>query len=102
MIPNMSGDGTTNDYNSNQIQSSASASIGIVHLPPPEVCLELLGLYFEYIHDQFHSLFHRPSMEDDLAKGKIPNVILFSIIALAARFVVSDLFSKILLPWYKD
>ena len=87
MIPNMSGDGTANDNNSNQSQPSASASIEIVHLPSPEVCLELLGLYFEYIHDQFHSLFHRPSMEDDLAKGRVPRVILFSIIALAARFV---------------
>ena len=99
MIPNMSGDGTTNDNNSIQSQSSASTSIGIVHLPPPEVCLELLGLYFEYIHDQFHSLFHRPSMEDDLAKGRMPKVILFSIIALAARLVVSDISCKTLLPW---
>ncbi|KFZ06585.1 hypothetical protein V501_07271 [Pseudogymnoascus sp. VKM F-4519 (FW-2642)] len=56
-----------------------------VGLPPLEVCSELVSLYFDYIHDQFHSLFHRPSLETDLANGKVPLVILYAIIGLAAR-----------------
>jgi hypothetical protein len=59
----------------------------MVQLPSMELCMELLGLYFSFIHDQFHSLFHRPSLEEDLRNGKVPPVILFAIMALSARFV---------------
>lgn len=59
-----------------------------VGLPPLEVCSELVSLYFDYIHDQFHSLFHRPSLEADLANGKVPLVILYAIIGLAARYTI--------------
>jgi hypothetical protein len=47
--------------------------------------LELVDLYFQYIHDQFHSLFHRPTFTDDVANGRIPAVILFAIFALSSR-----------------
>lgn len=63
-----------------------------VGLPPLEVCSELVSLYFDYIHDQFHSLFHRPSLEADLTNGKVPLVILYAIIGLAARYAT---FSRI-------
>lgn len=56
-----------------------------IQLPPKAVCLELVELYFDYIHDQFHSLFHRPSFIEDVEKGRAPPVILFAILALSAR-----------------
>lgn len=62
-----------------------------VEIPPLEVCSELLSLYFDYIHDQFHSLFHRPSLEADLANGNVPMVILYAIVGLAARYAISSL-----------
>lgn len=49
--------------------------------------MELLYLYFDFIHDQFHSLFHRPSLEEDVLRGTVPPIILYGIMALSARFV---------------
>ena len=63
-------------------------------MPPPEICLELVNLYFDYIHDSIHSLFHRPSLIRDLETGKVPSVILFAIIALSARFSSNPYFSN--------
>ena len=31
-------------------------------IPDIELQVELVGLYFDYIHDQFHSIFRPPSM----------------------------------------
>jgi len=61
----------------------------VVELPLPDsdLCLELVGLYFDLIHDQFHSIFHRPSFMEDLLRGVAPKVILFAMMALSARFV---------------
>ncbi len=50
------------------------------------LCEELVNLYFRYIHDTLHSLFHQPSLLEDLRAGTIPQVILLSIISLSARF----------------
>ncbi|KAK6211301.1 c6 transcription factor [Colletotrichum tabaci] len=55
-------------------------------LPPLPVRLELLRLYFDYIHDQFHSLFHRPSFVEDALDDRVPHGILYGICALSARF----------------
>jgi hypothetical protein len=55
-------------------------------MPSPALCEELVNLYFRYIHDTFHSLFHKPSLIDDLRAGTIPQVILLAIISLSARF----------------
>lgn len=57
-----------------------------VRMPSPALCKELINLYFRYIHDTFHSLFHQPSLIDDLGRGTIPQVILLAIISLSARF----------------
>jgi hypothetical protein len=55
-------------------------------LPPWELCLELVEIYFDLIHDQFHSLFHRPSFIEQVRKGTAPRVLLFAMMALSARF----------------
>lgn len=47
--------------------------------------MELVELYFDLIHDQFHSLFHRPSFIEDVRRGVAPRVLLFAMMALAAR-----------------
>lgn len=56
-----------------------------VELPPMPLRLELVNLYFDYIHDQFHSLFHRPSFMDDVANDRVAPVVLLAIFALSAR-----------------
>jgi hypothetical protein len=55
---------------------------------------ELMELYFKYIHDQFHSLFHRPSFILDLHQGNAPPVIVYAMMALSARFSTNPFFDR--------
>lgn len=56
-----------------------------VQLPPLPLVLELVALYFDFIHDQFHSLFHRPSFLEDVLHERVPPVILNGMMAMSAR-----------------
>ena len=47
--------------------------------------LELVSLYFDYIHDQFHSMYHRPSFTEDVARERVPKIILLAIVAISCR-----------------
>jgi hypothetical protein len=53
---------------------------------------ELVDLYFDYIHDQFHSIFHRATFVEDMINEKVPAVVLFAVFALSARFSTNDTF----------
>jgi hypothetical protein len=64
-------------------------------LPPRNLCLDLVELYFRYIHDTFHSIFHPPSIIQDVADGSIPRVLLFGMISLSARFSDDPFFAGI-------
>ena len=50
------------------------------------LCVELVELYFRYIHDTFHSIFHPPSVIQDVIDGVLPRVLLYGMISLSARF----------------
>lgn len=52
-----------------------------------DIILELVDLYFDLIHDQFHTLFHRPTFTDEVAKGEGKPAILYAMLALSARCV---------------
>jgi hypothetical protein len=54
---------------------------------------ELVELYFDYIHDQFHSIYHRPSFIDDMINGRVKEIVLFAMFALAARFSTNEAFA---------
>ena len=56
-----------------------------VELPSQGLCEELADLYFRFIHDTFHSLFHRPTMMQNVSHGTVPPVILYAMISLSAR-----------------
>lgn len=56
-----------------------------VVLPPPAVCFHLATLYFDYVHDQLHTLFQKPSFMTEMVMNKTPPVIMFAVIALSAR-----------------
>lgn len=49
------------------------------------LCNELVDLYFDLIHDKQHILFHRPTFVADQRKGQAPMVLVYAIMALAAR-----------------
>ena len=50
-------------------------------LPNQPLCIELVELYFDYVHDKFHSLFHRPSLIDDIRRGATPEILIYGILA---------------------
>lgn len=54
------------------------------------LCFELVELYFKYIHDQLHSLFHRPSFMLDLHEGTAPLVLVYGMMAMSARYVCPE------------
>lgn len=54
-------------------------------LPPQSLCLELVELYFDLIHDQFHSLFHHPTFVENVKQGRVSPIILYGMMALSAR-----------------
>lgn len=55
-------------------------------LPSPEVCNELVDLYFDIIHDKDHSLFHRPSFITNQRQGLADMMHIYAILSLAARY----------------
>ncbi|KAK4096669.1 hypothetical protein N658DRAFT_480261 [Parathielavia hyrcaniae] len=55
-------------------------------MPDPDLCNELVNLYFRYCHIAFHNLFHPPSFKARVRDGSIPKVLLFGVFGLAARF----------------
>lgn len=63
-------------------------------LPPMELRLELVSLYFDYIHDQFHSMYHRPSFMDDVMHCRVPAILQYAVFALSARFSTNDVFAR--------
>ena len=66
---------------------SVENSDGPCDIPDQALCDELVGLYFDLIHDKQHILFHRPSFTAAQRRGESPLVLVYSIIALAARSV---------------
>lgn len=54
---------------------------------------ELVDLYFNYIHDQFHSMYHRSSFMEDVATEKVPEIVLLAMLALSARFSFHEIFA---------
>ncbi|CZT40962.1 uncharacterized protein RSE6_00639 [Rhynchosporium secalis] len=54
--------------------------------PPLALRLELVQLYFDYIHNQFHTLFHPPTFLAAVAEHRVENVLLYPMFALSARF----------------
>jgi hypothetical protein len=52
-------------------------------------------LYFDFIHDQFHHLFHRPSFLDEVRHERVPPILMYAIMALSARFSTNPAFSNI-------
>lgn len=62
---------------------------------PVELRIELATLYFNYIHDSFHTLFHPRTFLNEIAEGNSDPLLLLSMIALSARFSNHSFFSAI-------
>ncbi|EMD94150.1 hypothetical protein COCC4DRAFT_163610 [Bipolaris maydis ATCC 48331] len=64
-------------------------------LPPLALRRELVDLYFDYIHDQFHSMYHRVSFLQDVMHDRVPAIVLLAMFALSARFSTNQAFHGI-------
>jgi hypothetical protein len=53
--------------------------------PYTEEIIHLVNLYFDYIHDKPHTLFHEPSLKASVVDGTVSRTVLLSLIALSAR-----------------
>lgn len=63
--------------------------------PSVELQQELVRLYFLVVHDTHHSIFHRPTVEQQITDGEFPEVLLYSVMALGAPFSDNQLFANI-------
>lgn len=54
-------------------------------MPSNDLQQELVALYFDYIHDQFHSIFHPPTMMEHVKQGIAPRILVLGMMALSAR-----------------
>src|SRR5690348_14080484 len=53
-------------YTPESIDTASTAGCGLIQKgngcsTPQSLCSELTQLYFDYVHDQLHTLFHQPS-----------------------------------------
>jgi len=54
-------------------------------------------LYFQHVHDKHHSLFHQPSVGLELENEQVPDILLYAMMALGARYVTGILFLNLIL-----
>lgn len=74
------------------LQAKTLPNQGHEDLPPAALRRALVELYFDYIHDQFHSMYHKASFMDDVTNDRVPHIVLYAIFALAARFSTDEFF----------
>jgi hypothetical protein len=56
-------------------------------LPNYSLRRELIHLYFHHVHGKHHSLFHQPSVERELEDGQVPDILLYAMMSLGARYL---------------
>jgi hypothetical protein len=78
------------------LNSSHSTSTYPV-LPGYNLRRELVLLYFQHVHDKHHSLFHQPSVGLELENEQVPDILLYAMMALGARYVTGILFLNLIL-----
>ncbi|KAJ4205028.1 hypothetical protein NW759_014694 [Fusarium solani] len=69
----------------NSLQSTQPL-LPVVSTRSSEETIHLVDLYFRFIHDQPHSLFHQPSFKASVVAGTASQPVLLSMMGMAARF----------------
>jgi hypothetical protein len=57
----------------------------VLPIPPRPVLGELVELYFRFMHDGPHTLFHEPTFLSRLAQNMVPSFLLLAMISLSSR-----------------
>ena len=58
-------------------------------LPPRNVLLKLVEIYFTHVNNQTYGFIHRPTFLRHIEENKVPDGLLYSICAISARFSTS-------------
>jgi len=58
-------------------------------LPPRNVLLKLVEIYFTHVNNQTYGFIHRPTFLRHIEENKVPDGLLYSICAISARFSAS-------------
>lgn len=88
MVPKTSA--SVSDKSTPVSRSDALSEPEVCTLPDQPLCTDLVQLYFDYVHDKFHSLFHRPSLMEDILRGEAPEILIYGMLALSARYDPCD------------
>lgn len=72
-----------------EAQAPSPASSSLYFLPMvtrhDEEVFELVDLYFKFMHDKPHTLFHEPSFKSSVVSGTASRLVLLSMMGLSAR-----------------
>ncbi|TLS25519.1 hypothetical protein PpBr36_06872 [Pyricularia pennisetigena] len=60
--------------------------------------VDMVHIYLDLIHDKPHTLFHPATLLRDVHDGVVPDQVLYSILAMAAPFLVTDQASTAIRP----
>ncbi|KAL4939200.1 hypothetical protein BDV06DRAFT_39076 [Aspergillus oleicola] len=75
-------------------RSSAASEDAPTGLASRQLFTELVHLYFRYIHDIPHTIFHEPTFMRRLNDGTAPMIHIYAMCALAARFSNNPVFGN--------
>lgn len=63
-------------------------------LPPPELLLSTINLYFEFCHDQPYCFFHEQTFRHQLISDQVPRYLIFAILAVSSRFSLDPFYTS--------
>jgi hypothetical protein len=55
-------------------------------LPPMDVQLSVVDLYFQYCHNQPYCFFHEESFRSQFLNGFLPEYLILAVLSLASRY----------------
>jgi hypothetical protein len=74
-----------------QVELQVAPPVTFIPSPTPvvscgnEEILQLVDLYFTFMHDKPHTLFHEPSFRSSISDGTVSRQVLLSMMGLSAR-----------------
>lgn len=78
--------GGSNSDSTGDSKTPGTASSSSLPLPPPDIVLHLVELYFSHVHNQTYSFLHKPTFIPKIKANKVSPCLVYAICGLSARF----------------
>lgn len=75
-----------NSFHESQSHTPPQLFARVLAARPDEEVIYLVDLYFQFIHNQPHSLFHEQTFRSSVIAGAVAPPVLFSMIGMSARY----------------